>query len=971
MFAFASLLDCLDRHGDDAAVLEGRGDDVRTHSYRDVAGRARSLALGLVQAGVASGERIGLMAPNGPPWIIARLGIAAVGAVTVAIDDLADADEVAMIIRSSGLRRLFTVRAHLRMLRGLDDGLGTEPILIDEDGPSEVDARSWSSLLAGQNGARLPALSTDAPSMLVYTSGTTGSPKPFLLENRNIEVNVRAISELGLIGPGDRLLLPLPMHHVYPFVVGLLVPFAVGATVVLPEAATGPKIVRALDVAQATVMIGVPRLYEALVGGLEAQVEARGWVAANLFSALLRLSIAVRRRLGVSLGRALFPQVHRRLGPRLRLLVSAGAKLEPGVIWKLEGLGFPTLSGYGLAETASGFTGNMPGAQRIGSEGRPLLPDGRVRIADPDSQGEGEIQLRGPSVFAGYLDNPDANRAAFTEDGWFRTGDLGRVDGDGYVYVSGRLKEMIVLGGGKNVFPEELEKRYGACPFIREVAVLERRGALVALVVPDAAAIRSSANASVEAVVRVALSSAAQGLPSHERLSGFVVVRQPLPRTRLGKYQRFLLPRLYDEALVGRGTRAAKPLSDEDRALLAAPKAAAAWRVLKTRYAARGLSLDADPQLDLGIDSLEWLNLGLELESVLGIQIAEQDFAGVAEVRDLLCLLEAKAAAPDSSAEATRAAMLAQDEAIWLAPTSLSERVAFALLHGLNRAIARLFFRLRADGVQHLPAAPPYLIVANHVSDLDPAMLAASLPPARLSSLYWSGDRGRLFNAPVKRRLCRVAHIFPADERSPRATLAMAGRVLARGNSLVWFPESWRSPDGRLQCFLPGVGRLLSEHPVPVVPTHIDGTFEAMPRDRSWPRPHPVIVTFGPPVDREAMQQAGRRGDSRSTNCRRTAPADCAAGGSGSKRRRRAFIGVRTAGPEGQHRRGIRGTCAKFLISSNSLVASGEYAKIVCADLSLAFGLLALLNSPQGKPHPPEPCNQKYPGFPRPVHGLR
>jgi long-chain acyl-CoA synthetase len=268
------------------------------------------------------------------------------------------------------------------------------------------------------------------------------------------------------------------------------------------------------------------------------------------------------------------------------------------------------------------------------------------------------------------------------------------------------------------------------------------------------------------------------------------------------------------------------------------------------------LSLDADPQLDLGIDSLEWLNLGLELEAVLGIRIAEQDFAGVTQVRDLLRLVEAKPAAPDS-AEADRAAMLAQDEAVWLAPISVSERVVFALLQGLNRVIVRLFFRLRVDGVQHLPAAPPYLIAANHVSDLDPAVLAASLPPARLRSLYWSGDRGRLFDGPMRRRMCRVLHVFPVDERAPRATLAMAGRVLARGKALVWFPESWRSPNGRLQRFLPGVGRLLLEHPVPVVPTFIYGTFEAMPRDRSWPRPHPVAVSFGPPVDREALREAG------------------------------------------------------------------------------------------------------------------
>jgi long-chain acyl-CoA synthetase len=641
----------------------------------------------------------------------------------------------------------------------------------------------------------------------------------------------------------------LPLHHVYPFVVGLLIPLA-------SEAATGPKIMRALDLAQATVMIGVPRLYEALVAGVEAQANARGRLAARLLSSLLQLSIGLRRRFGVSVGQTLFAHVHRRLG-RLRLLVSAGAKLEPEVIWKLEGLGFPTLSGYGLAETASAFTGSIPGEQRIGSEGRPLLADSAVRIADPDAQGNGEIQLRGPNVFEGYLDNPEANRAAFTEDGWFRSGDLGGIDDDGYVYVNGRLKELIVLGGGKKVFPEELEKRYGSSPFIREIAVLERKGALVAFVVPDAEAIRHSGNTSVEAVVRVALASAAQGLPSHERLSGFAIARQALPRTRLGKYRRHLLPRLYEETLAGGGVAARKPLSDEDRRLLAQPKAAAAWRVLQSRYAERGLSLDAEPQLDLGIDSMEWLSLGLELESTLGIAIAEQDFAEVAQVRDLLRLVEAKAGASEGSAEGVSSATLAEDEADWLAPNSTGERVIGALLYAAVLIVARLVFRLRVRGLEHVPDAPPFLIVANHVSDLDPGVLAASLPLAKLRYVYWSGERSRLFDSSIKRRLSRVAHIFPVDERTPRATLAMAGKVLARGNSLVWFPESWRSPDGKLQRFLPGVGRLLQEHPVPIIPVFIDGTFEAMPRDRAWPKPHPVIVTFGAPLDSKAAEAAG------------------------------------------------------------------------------------------------------------------
>ncbi|HYN38324.1 MAG TPA: 1-acyl-sn-glycerol-3-phosphate acyltransferase, partial [Rhodospirillales bacterium] len=618
--------------------------------------------------------------------------------------------------------------------------------------------------------------------------------------------------------------------------------------------ATGPKIIRALDLAGVTTMIGVPRLYEAIVAGLEGQAKARGRLVGGLFTLLLDLAIAARRHLNLRLGRLLFPQVHARLGRRLRLLVSAGAKLDAAYIWKLEGLGFTTLSGYGLAETASAFTGNVPAARRIGSEGRPLLPDGRIRIADADATGTGEIQLRGASIFDGYIDDDAASRNAFTDDGWFRTGDLGSVDADGYIIVSGRLKELIVLGGGKNVFPEDLEKRYGADPAFRELAVLERQGALVALVLPDLEAIRRWGNNAVEDVVRVALASVAKTLPSHERLSGFAIVRQPLPRTRLGKYQRFLLPKLYDDARSG-AAPAAKPLTDDDRALLQRPAVAAAWKVLHERFAVRGLSLDSDPQLDLGIDSLEWLSLGLELESAVGVALAEQDFADVAQVRDLLRLVDARAAAP--AAATPRSATLAEDEARWLAPTSSAETVAGSVLYHLNRLLARLFFRLRVEGLEHLPAEPPFVIVANHVSDLDPPLVAAALPLPVMRRLYWSADRGRLFGSAFARGFCRIAHIFPVDERAPGSTLAMAERALARGNALIWFPESWRSPDGGLQRFLPGIGRLLSNRPVPAIPCFIRGTFEAMPRERAWPRPYPVRIVFGTPLDPAVLAAAG------------------------------------------------------------------------------------------------------------------
>lgn len=866
------LIDLVADRGEAAAVMVDDGERMQTIGAAALAERAGRLARGLIARGVSPGERIGLFAPNGPDWIVVRLAIGAAGAVCVPIDPLATADETATIVGASAMTRLFVAAEQLELVAGVDTGQFGEIIVIGHE--PDDDARwvdlpaplTLSSLEADPPAdAPLPTLGADDPAMMVFTSGTTGRPKVFTLSYANIEANVRAIAGTGLIGSGDRLLVPLPLHHVYPFVVGVLVPLWTGAVIVLPQAPQGPAIVRALQRGEATMMIGVPRLYQSLVAGIESQARARGAFAGRLYAGLLALSVAARRHLGLRLGRMLFAAVHSRFGGSLKLMVSAGAKLEAPVIWKIEGLGWELLTGYGLAETASAFTGNVPGAKRIGSEGRPLA-GGAARIARRNDSGDlgatsgsgdGEIELKGPSVFAGYLDNPEANAEAFTADGWFRTGDLGSIDDDGFVYVTGRVKEMIVLGGGKNVFPEDLERIYGETSYFAEIAVLEREGDLVALIVPDLEAVRADGYASLDDVVRVTLASKAQSLASHQRLSGYAISREPLPRTRLGKYQRFLLPALYERARRGESSPPAPAeLGDADKALLREPAAAAAWSLLKARFADKRLHMDASPQLDLGIDSLEWLGLGMALEAATGRVLEPERLSAAETVRDLVRLvseashLEDDIAKPGSDLLRPAAqAQIEADAARWLTRPSGPTRLLGHLLDGINRALMRTMFRLSVVGSEHLQAEGPYLIVANHASDLDPPVLAAALPRAVLRNVYWSGDRDRLFASAFSRAFCRAAHIFPVDERSPAVTLAMAEAVLAGGHGLIWFPESWRSPDGRLQPFRPGIGALLARRPVPVVPAYIEGTFAAMPRTRRLPKPHPVRVRFGPAID--------------------------------------------------------------------------------------------------------------------------
>ena len=832
-WTIGALLSQMRERGDAPALTAVKDGTSISLSHREAAGRALALGAGLRADGVVPGESVALLAPNGPDWVIARLGIAAAGAVGVAIDDLATEPEITEILRDCGAHRALASPAHAATAAQAFPGMRVH-VIADE--PAD-DRPSWRALFADEaSPIELPA---DAEAMVVYTSGTTGAPKPFALTYGNVAANVAALTATGVVRAGDRVLLPLPLHHVYPLVVGVLTPLAAGASVVFPEAVTGAEIAAALRSARVTIMIGVPRLYAALLDGMAARAAAKGRVTGALFDTLLRLSVAARRRFNLRLGRLLFGAVHRQLGPDLRVMVSGGAKLEPALIDKLQGLGWQVLSGYGLAETASIFTGNLPGRQRIGSEGQ-ALGTGRMRIADADAEGIGEIQLEGPSVFAGYI-GAEANRDVFTDDGWFRTGDLGHLDSDGYVYVTGRAKEVIVLGGGKNVFPDSLEKHYGASPFIREIAVLEHRGALVALVLPDMAALQADGKTRPEQAIRVALASAAQTLPSYQRLAGFAMVRETLPRTRLGKYQRFRLPALYEAARASpeRRTIAPSELSAADRALLARPPAAEILSLLERRYKDAAVTLDASPQLDLGIDSLEWMGLATELESRFGLRIGDEALAQVTTVRELI------AAAVDAKRVVAGAV---QADLRWIERPGAGSRAFATIVYWLNRWLMRALFGLRAEGLSRIPASGATIIVANHVSDLDPLVMAAVLPWRQMRRTWWGGDAVRLFGSPLMRRLSHAAQIFPVDELASGRALDLGVAVLARGEALIWFPESWRSPDGSLQEFLPGIGLLVARSGALVVPAHIDGAFEAMPRDRRLPRPVPIRIRFGTPI---------------------------------------------------------------------------------------------------------------------------
>ena len=841
------LISDLDRFGEATALIAFSPEGVREVSFAALLDRSRRLAAWLAGRRVENGVPAAVFAPNSVNAVICRFGLILAGALTVPIDFDADAGRLHDILEDSGARRLFVASAFLDVARDAVGRLGEDvEIVLLDDGPGGEGMPRIDDL-AAEPAAGPDRADPDAPVARFYTAGTTGVSKAVPLSHRNILTNLRILMDLDVVGSADRVVLPLPLHHAYPLIVGLLLPLASGAAVVFPAGIAGPDFVQAVREGGASIVVGVPRLYDAFVAGLDNRIASLGGPRSAILKSLVAVALFARERLGWRIGRTLLRPLHAQIGPGLGTLACGGARLDAAVEWRLEGLGYRVLTGYGLVETASIATFNRPGAARVGSAGRPS-PGVEMRIVPVEEMDHGEIQFRGPIVFGGYADDPDANARAFA-DGWFRTGDLGWQDADGFLFISGRLKEVIPLSGGKNVAPGDVEAVYARSPYVEEFAVLERNDRLAGIVVPDMEALREAGDADIEQRLRLSFGELGRGLPGYMRIADFVVTREPLPRNPLGKYRRFRLPELFERAERGAAS-APGALSDADRTRLASDRAVALTAWLAGRFPDSVLHPDTSLQMDLGIDSLSWLDLSLDLERTLGVRLSEEAIGGLINLRDLIDAVEAAEtpAVPDETERARERERVRADNARWLAEPGPWARAFGPVLHRAARLTARIGFRLRTTG-EPPPRAGRLIILANHLSDLDPLILGAAIPYPVLRRVWWGGDAVRVFGNRAGRMLARIARVFPVDDRAPDASLERAAEILERGRILVWFPEEWRSPDGALQRFRAGIGALVERTGADVLPVVIEGTFEAMPRAARLPRPRPVSIRFGRTIE--------------------------------------------------------------------------------------------------------------------------
>ncbi len=890
----AEVLRAADRAADRVAMQIRRGEAWERISYAGLAERVRALGRALAARGLAPGDRVALLSENRPEWGIAYLGALAAGATGVPLDVNLTDQEIENVLRHAEVRWALASATHVPRLLGLPLPL----TVVSLDAGTPAGGPTAETLLAKGRGlaAPLPEGRPDDVASLLYTSGTTGTPKGVMLTHRNFLANGKSIADFGLADSRDNILVLLPLHHSYAFTITLLLPLLGGACTTYVQTLKGPELLRAMQETGVTILVGVPQLFAMLHRALFDEVGRKGFLVRLLFRSLLRLSDSVKGATGWNPGRLLFRQVQRKFGGKIRILACGGARMDPAIAKGFERLGFVFLEGYGLTETAPVLTFNPYARPKFGSVGLPI-PGVELRLLNPDAEGVGEVAVRGPNVMPGYYRNAEAT-AAVLEGGWFKTGDLGYRDAESYLYLTGRSKEVIVLSSGKNVYPEEVEEHFLQSPFIKEICLMPAGGrggaeGLMALVLPDFEYFRQHRATVSEAYIGWDMENYARTLPPYKRPTALRIVKEPFPRTRLGKIQRHLVRAQY-AAVLGAAPSSAGPaaagvaaegaLPPEDEALLSQPISRKVMEALRGASQKEGpVHLNDGIEIDLGLDSLGRLELMVALEQALGVDLPDELGAEAFTVRELLIKVRehaegagaagGKAAAPPPFATPGGVRRPSWGEILAPPPApDIVQAVEVGLgrearwvsraTRGLALAAFKGLFGYRVRGVENLPARGPLIIAANHDSYLDSFIVGSAVPPPTLLQLYYLGFEG-FFRQPAVAWWARSLRVIPVDlDVHLYRALQASAHILRQGKILCIFPEGARSIDGIPQPFKRGVAILAKELDVPIVPTRIRGSFEAWPRFRSLPHRHPLEVVFGKPVTvGDLLSLGGPEGD--------------------------------------------------------------------------------------------------------------
>ena len=767
---------------------------------------------------ITKGDRSALMMENRPESIFSFFSIWAKKGIAMSLDAGYTVDQLAYVLGDSTPKYLFVSNKTKKVAEEANSKLNNIIKIINVDElvlPAEYKIKK----------EEFENDSNDDVAVIVYTSGTTGNPKGVMITYENIKTNMEGVRAVDLVNETDVILAMLPYHHIMPLCFTLILPIYMGVPIVLLTEISSASLLKTLQENRVTVILGVPRVWEMLDKAIMIKINESS-LAKFMFKMAEKInSMAIRKML--------FSKVHKQFGGHIRLMVSGGAKIDKNILEDFRTMGFCAIQGYGMTETAPIIAFNVPGRERSDSAGE-VIPNVEVKIAD-----DGEILVKGKNVMKGYYNNEKATEEAFDKDGWFHTGDLGRMDGK-YLIIIGRKKEMIVLPNGKNIDPNDIENEIiKNTDLIKEIAVTEYKEQLLAIIYPDFQQIEAKKIVNIKDAIKwEVIDKYNVTAPNYKKIHDIKIVKKELPKTRIGKIRRFMLKDLIEDK------DDVIEQKEEKKAIVVPPEMKEKFDIINKyideRYH-KAIDLDSHIELDLGFDSLDIVEFMNFLNETFGINLVEQDFVENKTISAIIKLVNEKAGKFVEKVDKNEnlKKIIESDSDVKLPKDARYAKFLRVILG----PFFRFYFKYKCIDKENIKDGAG-IIVGNHQSYLDGFMVNNVFTTKEMNDNYYIATALH-FKSKTMKYLANHGNIILVDaNRNLKNTLQAAAKVLKNNKKLIIFPEGARTRDGQLHEFKKTFAILAKDLNVPIYPFVLKGAYEAFPYNKKFPKRNNVSVQF-------------------------------------------------------------------------------------------------------------------------------
>ncbi|WP_461256555.1 AMP-binding protein [Treponema sp. R80B11-R83G3] len=553
----------LDNHSRQFANLDfiryrsGKQREFTRWSYSKFGDECRRIAAGLLAAGLSKGDRVALWSENRPEWMAVWMGTVITGICIVPIDFLCTEQECLNIIKITRAK-VFFYSGHKKAFASSLPSNGvslTASVCISpetEDVPAGYKTEYYTFGVNADVKSIPPADSIlpNTPCSIVFTSGTTGFAKGVTLSHKNIIANASAAIRMLEPTSKDVFMDVLPLHHTYPTTCSFIAPYSVGIPTVIAEKIVGKVVVDDIRDGEVSYLIAVPLLYDKVMAAINSGYQKLSPIIRGPLNVLRKIALAKAKKGNFEWGRKVFKFFRKKANLQsIFIMVAGGGALSPKTADFFDSFGFNIVHGYGMSENSPLISVSTPHHKRNESVGLPVSYT-EVKIVDSGPDGIGEIACKSPSIMLGYFENEEATKEVITKDGWLLTGDLGRIDEDGFIHISGRKKNLIVGPGGKNIYPEEVETHFSASRTIAEVLIVGRKtpgGEIIyGVMVPNYEFIKEdypgkeNDDSFIHNLIKKEVDDVNRALPVFKKISDFCIRKEPFEKNAQQKIRRFL-----------------------------------------------------------------------------------------------------------------------------------------------------------------------------------------------------------------------------------------------------------------------------------------------------------------------------------------------------------------------------------------------------------------------------------------------